>query len=178
MLPHKQLLTPEHPAPDLYGPFWLASTVVIILAASSSFADYLAFAPSAEHPYWQYDFERLTVAAGIMYAMVSVVPLIAWFIMSRKDSGFDKTLVETLSVYGYSLLVWLPVSLLCVFPINWARWLLAIFGGAFSSCFLVSNLMPKPIAWPLPQNSVPLWGFAAAVQVLLTFGIKLIFFAY
>ena len=56
--------------PDLYGPFWLATTLVIIILASSSLITF--FAHTDEEPI-QYDFEQIPVAAGlVLYFWVQI----------------------------------------------------------------------------------------------------------
>lgn len=50
--------------PDLYGPVWIATTVVLILFLSGTINDYLA-AHGKKH--FEYDFKLLSGAAGLIY---------------------------------------------------------------------------------------------------------------
>ncbi|KAB8336874.1 hypothetical protein FH972_021182 [Carpinus fangiana] len=50
--------------PDLYGPFWLATTVVVILFLTGSVSRWLQ---SAGQPGYAYDFRLLSGAAGLVY---------------------------------------------------------------------------------------------------------------
>merc|ERR1719240_2263874 len=51
----------------------------------------------------------------------------------------SKRLVDVLCIYGYTLSVFVPISILCVLPSNVLRWLLVLIGGAISAVFLLSN---------------------------------------
>lgn len=46
--------------PDLYGPFWMASTLVVIIVASSSLIDF--FSDSKK----EYNFDRIPVACMLV----------------------------------------------------------------------------------------------------------------
>lgn len=48
--------------PDLYGPFWISTTLIIVLVASSSLMVF--FSNDDSH---KYDFEQLSVAALLVF---------------------------------------------------------------------------------------------------------------
>ena len=48
-----------------YGPFWLCTTLVFIMAAAGNFGAYMTHTGPAEE--WNYDFKKLTVAAPVLY---------------------------------------------------------------------------------------------------------------
>jgi len=76
---------------DLYGPFWICTTLVFLLAAAGNFANYLQFitnpseGPGSGHEkdggeanaedVWSYDFRKVTIGASVFYAWISFVPL-------------------------------------------------------------------------------------------------------
>jgi hypothetical protein len=92
--------------PDLYGPFWISSTTIIILYFSSTLAGYLA-AVHNDTRYF-YDFTLLTAAAGLMYGYAGIVPTVLWGAM--KWYGCEPSLLEILCLYGYGgMIVWIPV---------------------------------------------------------------------
>eukprot|EP01119_Soliformovum_irregulare_P025230 TRINITY_DN928_c0_g1_i1.p1 TRINITY_DN928_c0_g1~~TRINITY_DN928_c0_g1_i1.p1 ORF type:complete len:299 (+),score=42.25 TRINITY_DN928_c0_g1_i1:709-1605(+) len=56
--------------PDIYGPFWIATTLVFILAVAGNTSSYLksAFRGQDEGGLnWEYDAQRLSVATGVIY---------------------------------------------------------------------------------------------------------------
>jgi len=92
--------------PDLYGPFWISTTTIIILYFSSTLAGYLAALHTGTQYY--YNFTLLTGAAGLMYGYVGVVPTVLWGAM--KWYGCEPSLLEILCLYGYGgMIVWIPV---------------------------------------------------------------------
>jgi len=50
--------------PDLYGPFWIATTVVVILFLTGSISQWLR---AEGKDYYGYDFRLLSGAAGLIY---------------------------------------------------------------------------------------------------------------
>jgi len=50
--------------PDLYGPFWIATTVVMMLFLTSTLAKYFS---TLKGEHFDYNFTSLTGAAGLIY---------------------------------------------------------------------------------------------------------------
>ena len=114
------------PNPDLYGPFWISTTLIFAMAMTGNLASYIAFKPDPTHPNkkWTYDFNQLTLAGTVVYAYVTVLPLLFWLLLRYYEAS--KRLVDVLCIYGYTLSVFVPISILCVLPSNLLRWLLVI----------------------------------------------------
>ncbi|KAI7897704.1 uncharacterized protein BX663DRAFT_490633 [Cokeromyces recurvatus] len=122
--------------PDLYGPFWIATTVVFAVFVCSSLADSLAaYIAGKSHVY---DFTLLSFAVAVVYIYAFLCPIIVW--ASTKYFGCQPSLLDIINYYGYGLTIWIPVSLLCIIPFDYARW--AFVGVAFviTAVFLVKNL--------------------------------------
>jgi len=126
------------PNPDMYGPFWLATTVILLLFVGSSLAGSVS-AHLSGNPY-TYDFAILSFAVFVVYIYVFVCPVLVWGAL--KYFGCQPSLVELWGVYGYGLVVWIPVSLLCVIPINILRWVFVGLGFGISGYHLFTNLYP------------------------------------
>ena len=97
--------------PDLYGPFWIATTLIFIMAITGNLASYFAFTPSPQHPAWTYNFNQLTLAGSVVYAYVTLLPLLIWMMLRYYEAS--KRLVHVLCIYGYALSIFLPISVLC-----------------------------------------------------------------
>jgi len=123
--------------PDLYGPFWISTTLIFAMAITGNLASFFAFHPTTENPVWKYDFSRLTLAGTVVYSYVTVLPLVFWLLLRYFDAS--KKLVDVLCIYGYCLSVFIPVSIVCVLPSNLLRWLLVLISGGISGIFLLSN---------------------------------------
>ncbi|KAF9578782.1 hypothetical protein BGW38_005252 [Lunasporangiospora selenospora] len=125
-------------SPDLYGPFWVSTTVILVLFVASSIVESIN-AYMKGTPY-MYDFRQLTFAFGIIYSYAFLVPTIIWG--GTKYLGCQPDLLELLALYGYSFTVWVPVSVFVILPIDWVRWLLVISAAGSSGMFLLKNLYP------------------------------------
>ncbi|CAO3593943.1 unnamed protein product [Absidia cylindrospora] len=122
--------------PDLYGPFWIATTVVFAVFVCSSLAGSLAaYIVGVEH---LYDFRQLSYAVFVVYIYAFLCPVLVW--ASTKYFGCQPSLLEIIDYYGYGLTVWVPVSVLCVIPYDIARWVFVGIAFALTGYFLVKNL--------------------------------------
>ncbi|KAG0302439.1 hypothetical protein BGZ98_007499 [Dissophora globulifera] len=160
-------------SPDLYGPFWIATTVIFVLFVSSSIVDSInAFLSS--QPY-AYDIRQLTFAFGTIYMYAFLVPAMIWG--ATKYFGCQPDLLEMLALYGYGLTVWIPVALLSILPWNLLRWALVLAGAAASGIFLVRNLYPV-LSRAEAQTSKVILILVIGLHTLLALILKYKFFAY
>ncbi|KAG0203780.1 hypothetical protein BGX28_004060 [Mortierella sp. GBA30] len=125
-------------SPDLYGPFWIATTVIFVLFVTSSIVD--SINAYINKTTYSYDIFQMTFAFGTIYTYAFLVPLLVWG--ATKYFGCQPDLLEMLSLYGYALTIWIPVSILSVIPIELARWILLGIGAGLSGVFLIRNMYP------------------------------------
>ena len=92
--------------PDLYGPFWISTTVVFALFVCSSLAGSLA-AYIADVPH-ENDFRLLSYAVGVVYSYGFLCPALVW--AATKYCGCQPSLLDIVNYYGYGLTIWIPVS--------------------------------------------------------------------
>jgi protein YIPF1/2 len=124
--------------PDLYGPFWVATTVVAILFLRGTISAYLA---AQNRKTFEYDFTLLSAAAGLIYGYTLLVPGALWGALRWFGAqGLD--LIECYALYGYANLYWIGVALLSWSPIDGLNYALVAFGFAASVFFLLKNLLP------------------------------------
>lgn len=158
--------------PDLYGPFWIATTVVVILFLTGTISQYLA---QHHDKHFEYDFKLLSGAAGLIYGYTAFVPIALWAALKWFGaSGSD--LVECWALYGYSNLVWIAVALLSWSPLTPLNYAIVAVGFGWSVFFLLRNL------WPVLTSTEKKTGkmLLVAVVVLhaaLAVAIKVLFFA-
>mmetsp|Transcript_20154 Transcript_20154/g.30187 ORF Transcript_20154/g.30187 Transcript_20154/m.30187 type:complete len:270 (+) Transcript_20154:117-926(+) len=133
--PNAPLFYEDDSRPDMYGPFWVCTTLVFLIAASGNIAHYLE---TTGDSVWNYQFDKLTKAAWIFYSSISIIPIAVWFALGHLDH--QKSLIEVVSIYGYSLTVFIPTCIICVTPDDYVR--IAAIGLAFviSSIFIIRNL--------------------------------------
>ncbi|KAJ8311048.1 hypothetical protein KUTeg_011398, partial [Tegillarca granosa] len=141
------------PNPDLYGPFWICTTLVFTTAIAGNLANYLQ---SAGIDYqWKYDFHKVTFAATAIFSYWWLVPTAIFGVLWWRGNQAGYTFLEILCVYGYSLAIYIPVSILWVIQFNWFQWLLVAVGAVMSGLVLVFVFWPavreedKKIAWSI-----------------------------
>ena len=85
-------------APDLYGPFWLPTTLVFALFLTSSLSSSIQ-AYLAGNSY-NYDFTRLSVAVSVVYTYALVIPLGFWAVMRYWAGVETRGPIDMVSIYG------------------------------------------------------------------------------
>lgn len=160
------------PKPDLYGPFWICVTLVFTIAISGNLANYLQAATTRSY-HWRYDFHAVTYAATAIFSYAWLVPVALWGIL-KWCGGQEARLsfLEILCVYGYSLSIYVPVSIFWVIQIEWLQWLLVAVGAALSGSVLLMT------AWPAVAVDKRCIILAAilGLHLLLAAGFMLYFF--
>lgn len=173
---------------DLYGPFWICTTVVFMLFFSSTLLGVMFTAWQGGR--FEYQFGLLTGAAGLMYGYTLFIPLGLWLVVRYLDIAPRTTLLQFICLYGYSNVIWIPVAILSVAPLlgtptlaNVLRWIFVAVGFAFSAMFLTKNvyrmLVPADVGANVVVNKKPAMAILGAIVVLhigLSFVVKMTFF--
>ncbi|PYH79921.1 Yip1 domain family [Aspergillus uvarum CBS 121591] len=155
--------------PDLYGPFWIATTVVVILFLTGTISQWLS---NNDDAHFAYDFTLLSGAAGLVYGYTGVLPIALWGAL-RWFGSSSADLVEAWALYGYSNLVWIAVALVSWSPLTALNWALVGVGFGWSVFFLLRNLYPVLSATDAKASKILLVlvvllhaGFALAIKIL------------
>ncbi|KAH1138403.1 hypothetical protein GLYMA_10G154800v4 [Glycine max] len=151
--------------PDLYGPFWICTTLIFVAASIGTFVTYIAHKLKDQE--WNYDINLVTWSAGLFYGYVTIVPLCLYVILKyfSVPSGF----VQLLCLYGYSLFVFIPALCMSVVPLEIFRWMVAGVAGFMSATFVALNLrahiMSAGERWVLIVASIFVLQLALAVAL-------------
>ncbi|KAK5653855.1 hypothetical protein OQA88_7779 [Cercophora sp. LCS_1] len=159
--------------PDLYGPFWIATTVVLILFLGGTISDYRASQGAGQ---FAYDFRLLSGAAGLIYGYTFVIPVVLYLAL-RYFGSESANLLECWALYGYGNLVWIPVALVSWSSITILNWVFVGVGFGLSVAFLLRNLYPVLSATDR-QTSKALLILVVALHFGLAIAIKVLFFAH
>ncbi|KAK7938596.1 hypothetical protein WMY93_001922 [Mugilogobius chulae] len=134
--------------PDLYGPFWICVTLVFTVAISGNLSTFLVQKGDPAYHYTP-QFHRVT---GV----------------ERQVGGYS--FLETVCVYGYSLFIYIPTSILWVVPLEPLRWTLMAVAMVISGSVLVLTF------WPAVREDTKPWlcrcGVIVALHALLAVGCK------
>ncbi|XP_072945439.1 protein YIPF2 [Epargyreus clarus] len=165
--------------PDLYGPIWIAVTLIFTIAVSGNIASYLQ---NANRPMqqWRYDFHLVSYAATAIFSYVWLVPLALWAALrwTTEDSHLieeqsSPTMISLFCLYGYSLSIYIPVAILWTIQVSWLQWVLVLMAALDSGVALVFWLLP---ALKRSRYSLILIGTILAIHFLLAAGFMLYFF--
>ncbi|XP_068606105.1 protein YIPF2 isoform X2 [Brachionichthys hirsutus] len=121
----------------------------------------------------------VSVAAAMVFTYAWLVPGALWgFLVWRQGSERQirsVSFLETVCVYGYSLFIYIPTSVLWLFPFEWLHWTLILVAILVSGSVLVLTF------WPTVSGDNKAMAVAAAAAIvllhtLLPVGCKLYFF--
>lgn len=160
--------------PDIYGPFWLTTTLLFLLAIASNFASFVAYWWAGRRDDWEYDFYKLSIAAAVFYAYVAIAPLILWAVQHWWLKA-SLNPVHCWCIYGYTLGAFAIITPVCILPIEWVRWLVIILACAVSTLALVIGLWTPFKAQKV--RALPVLAVVAALHVGLALVYKIYFFA-
>ena len=124
--------------PDLYGPFWIMWTLVVILTISGNLSRYLETEDPTE---FTYTFKIVPISVSLLFGLGITLPIlirIAVKLLGNSDSSVP--VLTGVGIYCYSYSSFLVSALLCGFiPNNLVQWILIIYSTLTSMAFLVST---------------------------------------
>ena len=118
--------------PDIYGPFWILTTLIFCISFAGNLAMWLASSGS------KYDFNFVPFAATLVYGVGLFIPFCLWLVCRKLNPS--SRIVDFVCLYGYSLTVFLPVTLLCSLDFELLRWILIVYATGSSAYFIFLNL--------------------------------------
>ncbi|XP_073009032.1 uncharacterized protein [Typha latifolia] len=157
--------------PDLYGLVWISTTLIFVLSAFGNSATYLMQKRSDPNYSWNFDVNYVNWAACVIYGYAIAVPAIFYFLLQY--FGSPASLVRLWCMWGYSLFIFIPSSLLLIVPVEIFRWIIILLAGSASSWFIALNLK----AYTEGTDMVALVVSALVLQFTLALFIKIFFFA-
>uniref|UniRef100_A0A1I7ZDE8 Protein YIPF n=1 Tax=Steinernema glaseri TaxID=37863 RepID=A0A1I7ZDE8_9BILA len=130
------------PIPDLYGPFWVSVTLIFTTGIFGNLAKYIQ-SSGASGQTFENDFGLVTGASTLIALYVIVVPFILYNVIWYRQATIQYSYLELLCAYGYSLTVFVPVSILWVIHWEWFRWSLIAVSVFLSGAVLVGSIWPS-----------------------------------
>ncbi|KAM4642825.1 protein YIPF1 isoform 1-T3 [Discoglossus pictus] len=131
--------------PDLYGPFWICTTLVFCITISGNLSNFLLHLGKPQYHYVP-EFRKVSIAATAIFAYAWLVPLALWGFLtwrhSKVMSMVSYSFLEIVCVYGYSLFVYIPTSVLWIFQSEILRWILMALALTLSGAILMLTFWP------------------------------------
>ena len=166
---NKNFITLVEKKPDLYGPFWIYTTLIFIVASAGSLTKYIHGAE--EEDYFQ---KFIPMAMAVIYGVGFVLPLIVKALM--QVFGSETSFVLVLCIYAYSFTIYGPIFILCI-PFEKLQWILLFIGVLSSTCFLLINFW-KELSKYVDNRKYFILIVIGIFQFSLFFLFKLQFFAH
>eukprot|EP01068_Selenidium_serpulae_P004666 Selendium_serpulae@DN3688_c0_g1_i1.p1 len=121
--------------PDMYGPFWIATTLVFILFATGNME--LLWTKQAASS----NYGLVLIAASLVYGTLLLIPLgLLGLTFATKIGIQGVNYAQVMCVVGYSFTSLVPTTMLCLIPFTPLRWVFSIIGLAISAVFIWRNL--------------------------------------
>ena len=119
----------------------------------------------------------MSLAGIVVYSYSFLIPALIYGFVRWRSGPFDFYLSDFVSIYGYSLLVFVPMSMLLLISNNTFNWLLIVVSLAISGSVLASKI------WGATQHvekqlKLILVLVVLALHASLVFFIKLYFFSH
>lgn len=158
--------------PDFWGPFWVATTAVLAFAVSGNYAHRKDAAHASE---LQADYSLVGLAACMVYGFLVGVPLLTRLGLYCTGLGVDAiNFRQMICVYGYSMTATVPVSLVCLLPSSFLRWMAAFLGMAVSLAFIRDKLWSE-LAVQVPFLKWKIIGLFGSTQFAMFIGYRVCF---
>ncbi|VDK42682.1 unnamed protein product [Anisakis simplex] len=164
------------PTPDLYGPFWVCVTLVFTTAICGNVAKYVQTNGDVKNYEYGSDFRLVTGASTMIASYVILIPFGLYSLFWYRRSELQYSYLEILCAYGYSLSIFIPVSILWVIDVQWFRWLLIVVSVISSGSVLMGSI------WPAIRNdhnraiAIGCGGMVLLLLSLLAIGFKEFYF--
>lgn len=131
--------------PDLYGPIWICATLVFTITISGNLSNFLLHKGESKFHYVP-EFRKVSIAATAIYAYAWLVPLALWGFLSWRHSKVmsmvSYSFLEIVCVYGYSLFIYIPTSVLWIIHSEILRWVLMSLAMCLSGAVLMLTFWP------------------------------------
>ncbi|KAM3605259.1 uncharacterized protein V6R79_023175 [Siganus canaliculatus] len=164
--------------PDLYGPFWICTTLVFATAISGNLSNFLVNLGRPGHKYAP-EFRKVTIAATAIFSYAWLVPLALWgFLLWRNNKIMNLvsySFMEIICVYGYSLAVYIPAVVLWVIQVEWLKWSFLVLALCLSCSLLVMTFWPA-VRDDHPKVIIAVLSTIVVLNILLGIGCKMYFF--
>lgn len=166
----EQVLGREGSSPDLYGPWWITTTLVFLVAVTSNLSMYL-HADSSED--FEYDVNHIARSMSVLYSFVFILPVLLYF--AFQCAGVSIPCLDMVCLYGYSLVPFLPATILCTIPSDIIIWLSLVVATCISLNLVVKNVI-GPILSGGGRKEGPVLMSVIGFHVLFLLVLKLSFY--
>lgn len=126
---------------------------------------------------FEYDISHLMRALTILSVWSFFIPTLFWIITQCMGMQSLLRLVDWICLYGYSMLPFLPATLLCLIPVEIVIWISLGIATGISVVLILRNVAGPLLACDVSQSkSGPLLLAILGTHVILLLTLKLAFY--
>ncbi|KAJ3067912.1 hypothetical protein HDU98_008897 [Podochytrium sp. JEL0797] len=162
--------------PDLYGPFWIPTTVIFSLFISSFIAGSINAYFSDSNEDYVYDMTLLSFASTAVYTYVGLTAAALWGV--GRYCNAPVKLLEVVGLVGYGMAVWVPVSMLCVIPSDFLRSILVLCAFGLTTFLFIQNITPFYVETSTPVGKPIAMGVIVVANAVLAGAFRFGFFRF
>lgn len=116
---------------DLYGAFWVPTTLIFIMSVAGSFANKIA-----SNEGYTFDPKGIVITASTVYFFIFAVPALLYFVLF---TGIDIAYYDIMSLYGYSYFTFWPAAIVSVVNFSPLRWVAFATASVWSGLLVSKN---------------------------------------
>ncbi|OQR71456.1 protein YIPF1-like [Tropilaelaps mercedesae] len=152
-------------SPDLYGPVWVAVSLIVSSAISHGIAQFVQNAPNCVAV--DTDMRRTSFVASAVFIYAFLLPSALWAFLKYQGVEQRQTLPSYMCLYGYSMAIFIPVSIIWVIRMPVIAWPIMFGATVITGYSLVLSL------WPSLQGLSSMQERLAVAAVVLVFHLSL-----
>ena len=158
--------------PDLYGPFWIYTTLILVIASCGSLTIFFERkSNSTKENFFQ---KFIPIAASVIYIIGFGLPILLTFLM--KLFGSNVNFVNIICTYGYSFSVYIIAVISCITTLQVLQWIFLAYACFSSTWLLVVGYWKELEKYPNNKKYI-ICGIVLIFQVGLFLLIKMYFFS-
>ncbi|XP_003741306.1 protein YIPF2 [Galendromus occidentalis] len=127
--------------PDLYGPLWISVSLILTSAISHGIAQFIENATSCVAV--DTDMRRTSFVMTTVFLYTFLLPTSLWAYLKFQNAETRQSLPSYICLYGYSLAVFIPISILWVLRIPTIMWPVMLGAALITAYSLVNSLWPS-----------------------------------
>lgn len=167
-----------HTNPDLYGPFWVVTTLVFLISVCGNVSGKISSYMSAAELNTASEFEKISVATSVLYTYHTLGPLLVWGYTRWRMETVDLSLLELVCLVGYANTIYIPVAMVCTIPSLVVGWISVSLGFVVSTSVIIRSLWPVTRRYNVKTAALPIFISVFVAQLALAILFKLYFFNY
>ena len=146
--------------PDLYGPFWIYATLVLVIAASGSLTRFIE-GDSTKNFFEEF----IPIACILIYCIGFGLPIIITLLMKAFGSS-DIQFSNVICTYGYSYSIFIPCVILCCIDWQPLQWILLGYAAFSSTSLMIVNYYKEvnKYNWGSFQSSPPPYSIISSIK--------------